>query len=161
MDNYLEVFFAKIINNEVFYQKEEINITREDQDPQDILIRILKNQQKIKEDTIKKYYLIHSTSWRFEKPSSIVLTYIIYSDFLQFPHNTLSLNIEKLKLAKGSHNYRPRPIKISERAVLSHALRHLGYLMRTDRSGLSSNVVLPNTISVLRHIDAVLAGQLK
>ncbi|MCX7991709.1 MAG: hypothetical protein N2999_06715 [Proteobacteria bacterium] len=119
----LEIFFT-FINEQgkVLYFKERLFLEKMNEDPDLIVLR-----------EVEKFeftpYLIHSTSWRYEEDTTLTLTYIA---LCKFEGKIKNLNfireLENLKEPAESTPLKPRPKKINEVDVLSHAIKHINLL---------------------------------
>lgn len=132
MELYLEIFFSKIANGKIVYTKNLVTITDENTNPDELVYQTLKeefphlaaNQQTL---------LIHSTSWRFEKPAKLIVTYLVYSEEFCLGHRQTSLMpLEHLAIAKSDQAQKPRPNVLEDQHVISHAFRHLSFLVKND-----------------------------
>jgi hypothetical protein len=162
MKTILEVFYLRILGSHVRYQRKEANLSRKGNDP-DRTIRSLIWQKggapRKAEEIEEQEFLIHSTSWRYEKPDKVILTYIAYSDELKFEKGKArNLSLKKLRmLTKDSR--RPRSPAELEKKVVSHAVRHIAFLVKTDDTGEFRNALAPKTLAVFKKIWVSLAGR--
>lgn len=112
--------------------------------------------------------LSHSTSWRFEPPDTVVLSYIVCLPehapvCSQEPRASpwQEMRLHELQLAHGAMPDAPAPGKIEPRHVLSHALRHLAFLAQ----GPGADPIVSRHLSgrarrFLAQLPPALAGQL-
>lgn len=78
-------------------------------------------------------YISHSTSWRYDDTEkTILLTYIVFSDYFNFTFDS-SLHLEDIDLSHGTWT-NPRPQKVQFEQVLSHGLRHVAYLLKSNQA---------------------------
>ena len=77
-------------------------------------------------------YMIHSTSWRYEKPAKILLTYLVIVPTNSPYQLRRSLDIRDSEIASNSKAFKPRPEFIKESNVIRHAFRHVAYLLKHD-----------------------------
>jgi len=131
MNLQLEVFFTKISKDKINYYRELIDISKKSENPDqyvDELVEKLSEKFKIDKDRC----IIHSTSWRCAHCDLVSLTYIVYSDFLDFAnYQTSILPIAELSLAEGTIN-EPKPVHLEEKHIVAHALRHLSMLIKKN-----------------------------
>lgn len=158
----IELFFMKLEHNVVKYLRDEINITHQPNDPDTYVEQALLTDLHPLSSLVKKQYIIHSTSWRYETPNTLILTYVIYSDHIDFGSNSVkTLPFYSLHIAKGEHPHRPRPKVILEEHVIAHALRHLGFLVQSDHKHLYAAMLSPETVLKLQTLHASLGGKLE
>ncbi|MDO8497319.1 MAG: hypothetical protein Q7S61_02120 [bacterium] len=161
MKTKLEIFFTKIVDDRVDYWKKEIDITYARHDPDDLVLELITNKFHEPPDMVSQDYLIHSTSWRYTTDTTVILTYIVYSDHIDFGNRKVSsIPLHSLMLAHSSNIKKPRPIEITDENVVSHGMRHLGFLTRTDKRHMYSQIMKPHTLSSLRRIFINLAGRI-
>lgn len=159
---FLETFFTTLNATHVNYFRSCIDITHSMDDP-DTLINNYVNSGGINIPVFQTSdFLIHSTSWRYELEGHIVLTYIIYSDRLDFKELMIkTLPTKSLRHTSGTNTRRPRPEIIKEEHVVAHALRHLGFLIQTDHKHTYTKLLTSETVEILKSIFADLAGEIK
>ena len=105
--------------------------------------------------------ILHSTSWRWEKDGTIVLTYLAYCESAKF-HGTGPVELRWANLARpaATDPQRPRPSEIREVDVVSHGLRHLSFLIRYARDGRLAAALSPRSLTFFKAICGQLAGRL-
>jgi hypothetical protein len=74
--------------------------------------------------------VLHSTSWRWEPPGVVVLTYVAVVEDLG---PDLDVLVNPLVVTSG-HPLRPRPDGLHEHHVVTHAVRNLAFLAARDQS---------------------------
>lgn len=127
----LEVFFAKIERDDIYYLRKEMDLSDKSENP-DLYVDELveKISEELKVD--KERCIIHSTSWRCAHCDLISLTYIVYSDFLDFGSSLPKvIPIGELSLAQGSMT-KPHPTHLKEENIVSHSLRHTAMLIQKN-----------------------------
>jgi len=160
MDVNLEFLFTKITDSTVSYWKNTIDISGAKTDPDDIVLQILENKLKESPEILKEDYIVHSTSWRYEEGGNIVLTYLIYSDFMDFGSNEIkTVPFSNMRLAVSTSHKRPRPELITEEHVISHALRHLAFLIKNGNYDDYKRCLSKGTLSKLRRLKEIPAGE--
>lgn len=103
---------------------------------------------------------IHSTSWRFDPPRTLVLTYFVYSDRDLFENNPgKMLRLRDAVLSSGSTPQTPRPAEIAEENVVAHGLRHLGHLVRQNSQSIR-DILTPESIRTFQNMEIGLAGRI-
>jgi hypothetical protein len=104
--------------------------------------------------------IAHSTSWRWDAEGGVVLTYLVYADRLHFaPQQARRLPLAEMRLAPGGGADSPRPPCIEESHVVSHGLRHLGFLLRRDRQGVYTSRVDREARRLFATLTESLAGR--
>jgi hypothetical protein len=105
--------------------------------------------------------ILHSTSWRWEKDGTIVLTYLAYCENAEFH------GVEPVQLPWGNlmpslvtDPQHPRPAEIREEDVLSHGLRYLSFLVRYARDGRLAGALSPRSRTFFAALCGQLAGRL-
>ena len=160
MNLLLEMFFLKIDGDYVHYFKTDEDITSSVKDPDKTVQGLIQNKFYETPRMIQEDYIIHSTSWRYEDGGEIVLTYIIYSDHLNF--DTLeckTLKISDLRISSNPDIKRPRPDVITEANVVAHAIRHICYLVNKEPVKYA-RVIKPVTLQACKLIENTLAGRI-
>lgn len=78
-------------------------------------------------------WVVHSTSWRYEE-GQVILTYVVVIEPPeQLPADSLDMvPVRRVEIARGEAMSPPQTIGVTH--VLEHALRHLAWLVRTDRA---------------------------
>src|SRR5215210_2440301 len=133
MKTILEIFYLRIVGKQVRYQRKEVSLSRKGADPDKLIwSRIRQEHSEPRQDHEEHEFIVHSTSWRYERPGKVVLTYVAYSDELEFEKGKAkSLPVKNLRtIHKNSR--RPRSKAELEKKVVSHAMRHIAFLIRTD-----------------------------
>jgi hypothetical protein len=158
MELYVEIFFSKIIGGKIAYSKKLTRITHEDANPDKLVYDTL-NQTFPHLIASPNDLLIHSTSWRFEQPGKMIVTYLVYSEELSFAsHETGLLPLESLQVKGNDDPKVPRPLVLEEHHIVSHAFRHLSFLVKNDpviRQVLSGNCT---TLQAFEDISHALSG---
>jgi len=160
MQTILEIFYLRVINDKVQYQRKQANLSKKGGDPNKVIQSLIQEKRKDSAGKIeKKEFVIHSTSWRYMQPSKIVLTYVAYSDELEFEKGkSKSLLLKKLKtITKKSR--KPRSQVELERQVVSHAMRHIAFLIKTDKQSNFESALTPETKKVFKSLWVSLAGR--
>jgi hypothetical protein len=163
MKNILEIYFVSRVSDGFHWLRREIDISQEQQDPDsivtDYLYYFFADSNVI---TQKDRYILHSTSWRYTEPRSIVLTYIVYADSFNFSHLQPGfLSQQELEIAESSNPKVPRPTKrILPEQVLSHGIRHIAFLISKDEKSVFQRVVSHDTKVYFEQLHKELAGRI-
>jgi hypothetical protein len=112
-----------------------------------------------KGDVEEKEFIVHSTSWRYEQPGKIVLTYVAYSDELNFKKGKFhTLSLQHLKtITKRSK--KPASKDEMERKIVSHAMRHIAFLIQSGDEEDFKSALKPETLKVFEKLWVSLAGK--
>ena len=160
MQTILEIFYVRIIGNRIRYQRKQANLSRKGGDPDSMILSLIEEKhQDFAGEGEEKEFVIHSTSWRYEQPGKVLLTYVAYSDELEFEKGmSRSFLLNKLKtITKKSQ--KPRTRAALEKKVVSHAMRHIAFLIKTDNQIDFKNALTPDTREVLKKLWVSLAGK--
>jgi hypothetical protein len=145
----MEVFYLRLIDDVVWYQRKQIDLNYKSADPTALI------QQNGQTD-----FVVHSTSWRYVQPSKVMLTYIAYSDELEFGKGKVEKlplqQLKKINVSTGS----PRSKKGLERQVVAHAMRHISFLIKTDYGQEFKDAFTPRSRRVFKSLWSALAGRL-
>ena len=101
MQTILEIFYLRIVDDRVRYQRKQANLSKKGGDPNamiQLLILEKRDDAKGSGEIEKKEFVVHSTSWRYMQPNKVVLTYVAYSDEMEFAKGKFqSLPLKNLK----------------------------------------------------------------
>ena len=146
-----EILFARIAGRDLRFQVARLDLERSRRDP-DTSVREFADARLGEPDALR---VVHSTSWRYER-DRIVLSYLVYSDRLAPPGRTRRARLDALPSAEEP----ARDARDRDRAVASHALRHLAFLVAEDpdkyRAKLSAE-----TRRALRPLKPAAAGRVR
>jgi hypothetical protein len=105
--------------------------------------------------------ILHSTSWRWEKDGTIVLSYLAYCENARFHgFQPVQLRWDRLARPPATNPQHPRPPEIREEVVVSHGLRHLSFLIRYARDGRLAAALSPRSLTFFKAMCGQLAGRL-
>jgi hypothetical protein len=105
--------------------------------------------------------ILHSTSWRWEKDGTIVLTYLAYCESANFVGlNPVRLTWDDFAPPAPTDPQHPRPAVIRERDVLAHGVRHLSFLVRYARDGQLADALSPRSLTFFQAMPDELAGRI-
>lgn len=89
-----------------------------------------------KHENCQHRYLSHSTSCRYEPPDTLVLSYIVCPHAHDLARHSQQawqeIRLHELQLVHSHHPDDPRPYRVEQHHVLSHALRHLALLTQSE-----------------------------
>jgi hypothetical protein len=159
MKTVLEVFYLRIVRNKLCYRRKQMDLSNRRGDPDSLIRSVVQQTVQTTKGVVQNEFVMHSTSWRYVRPGRVVLTYIAYSDHLEFRIDrvrTLTLKqLKDIKIASG----RPRTRAGLERQVVAHAMRHIAFLVQTDHTGKYDKAFHPATRKVLKSLWVNLAGR--
>jgi hypothetical protein len=158
MKTILEIFYLRIMRKQVRYQRKEVNLSRKGSDPDKLIWSNIRQEQKdIPEE--EQEFVVHSTSWRYERPGKVLLTYVAYSDDLTFESGkTKSLPLKNLRTIL-KRTRKPRSPAELEKKIVSHAMRHISFLIKTDKQMDFQSAMTPETIKTFKKLWVSLAGR--
>jgi hypothetical protein len=161
MRTILEIFYIRIMEDRVRYQRKQANLSKKGGDPDSMILSLIQEKNRDSAGEVEEQeFIVHSTSWRYEQPGKVMLTYVAYSDELEFEKGkSQSFLLKKLKtIAKKSE--KPRTRAALEKKVVSHALRHIAFLIKTDSQTDFKSALIPETREVFEKLWVSLAGKL-
>jgi hypothetical protein len=104
--------------------------------------------------------ILHSTSWRWEKNGTLVLTYLAFSeDSNCLASEPSRLSWDELVPPQSTDPQKPRPAEIREQDVLSHGIRHLTFLVRYSQDRRIADVLSPQSREFFLSMCGQLAGR--
>jgi hypothetical protein len=146
-----EILFARIAGRDLRFQVARFDLTRSRGDP-DAAAREYADARLREPDALR---VVHSTSWRYER-GRVVLSYLVYSDRLAFRGRSGRARLAALPAPeKPARDARDR-----DRAVASHALRHLAFLAAQDPREYQAKLS-PSTRRALRRLRPAAAGRVR
>jgi hypothetical protein len=161
MKCYLEIFVTSFEGDEhIRYSRMVIDISDDASNPDDIVQELvnppLDNMPKLSGSR----YISHSTSWRYEYDGSIYLTYMVYSDSVDFQRvSTKTLFFHEMTISQSEAPERPRPGVIKEEHIVSHGMRHLCHLIMSSPAHMFDGVLSPRSRSLFHRMHPILAGK--
>ena len=159
MQTLLEIFYMRIINAQVSYRRKQVSLSEKGDDPNHIIHSLIQHKYHTSAGEIEEEFIIHSTSWRYSPPDQVILTYVAYSDELEFDQEDVrNLALEELRTVSIS-TQRPSCPDELEKQVVSHAVRHIAFLVKTDHQRTLKNVLSANTLEICDNLWVALAGR--
>jgi hypothetical protein len=162
MKTILEIFYVRIKRSRLHYRRKQVNLSRRGSDPDRIILSLIMQKRHLPSRELEeKEFLIHSTSWRYERPGNVILTYVAYSDEFEFPDGkTQSMSLKQLRtIAKTG--WTPRSAAEVEKKVVCHAMRHISFLIRTDKEIDFESAMTPETMEIFSKLWVSLAGRVR
>ena len=160
MKTILEIYYLRVVGKSVRYQRKEVNLSKKRGDPDRMIQSLIyQKQQSPDQDTEQKEFVVHSTSWRYESSGKVLLTYVAYSDELEFERGKVKrLPLKKLRtVTKKSRKLRSQTEL--EKKVVSHAMRHIAFLIKTDDEIDFESAMNPETMKIFEKLWVSLAGR--
>jgi hypothetical protein len=159
MKTILEVFYIRVTGKRVRYQRRHTNLNRRGGNPDAAIRSLIHEKRRMQTGDIEEQeFIVHSTSWRYEQPGKIILTYVAYSDDLEFKRNFHSIPLQRLRtIAKNSK--KPASKAELERKVVSHAIRHIAFLIQSGDQEDFTRALKPETVKVFEKLWVSLAGK--
>lgn len=155
----MEVFYLRIIDDTVCYQRKHVHLDHKGGEPDALIHSLIQHKMDISAGEANEAFVVHSTSWRYTPPGKVMLTYIAYSDELEFSRGTVKKltlkELGKINISTGQ----PRTKAGLEKQVVAHAMRHISFLVKTDYAGEFKNAFTPRTRKVFRSLSSALAGR--
>lgn len=160
MQTILEIFYLRIVGNNVRYERKQANLSKKGGDPDQMIQSLIQEKHRAASGKVeKKEFVVHSTSWRYTRPDKVMLTYVAYSDELEFEKGKAkSLHLKRLRtITKKSR--RPRLRAELEKQVVSHAMRHIAFLIQTEDQNDFKRALMPETRKAFESLWVSLAGK--
>ena len=160
MKTILEIFYLRVIGKSVRYQRRQADLSQRGGDPDRVIRSFIHEKRHASSGKVEeKEFIVHSTSWRYAKPNRVILTYIAYSDELDFKKGKAkSLPLKNLRtITKKSR--KPRSRGELEKKVVSHAMRHIAFLIQTGDQDDFKSALQPETVKVFEKLWVSLAGK--
>jgi hypothetical protein len=161
MKCYIEIFVTSFEGDEhIRYSRMVVDISDDASNPDAIVQELVNHPLDDMPKLNGSRYISHSTSWRYEYDGSIYLTYMVYSDNVDFQRvsrNTLFLHEMGISQCEGPE--RPRPTTITEEHIVSHGMRHLCHLIINSPDHMFDGVLSPRSRSLFHRMHPVLAGK--
>jgi hypothetical protein len=160
MQTILEIFYVQIVGDKVRYQRKQASLSKKGGDPDHMIQSLIQENHRASSGKVeKKEFIVHSTSWRYARPNKVMLTYVAYSDELEFAKGKVhSLPLKKLRMITKKSR-RPRSRAELEKQVVSHAMRHIAFLIQTDDQNDFKSALTPETREVFESLWVSLAGK--
>jgi hypothetical protein len=160
MQTILEIFYVRIVGNMVRYQRKQANLSQRGSNPDRMIQAFIREKRQDESGKAEeKEFIVHSTSWRYARPGKVILTYVAYSDALEFQKGkSHGVSIKRLRtITKTSRP--PRSKRALEKQVVSHAMRHIAFLIQTDSQSDYKSALKPDTKKVFQKLWVSLAGK--
>lgn len=104
--------------------------------------------------------ILHSTSWRWEKDGTLVLTYLAFSEDAKCQSAEPSLlPWSELMPPQSTDPKKPRPAEIRLEDVLAHGIRHITFLVRYSQDRRIAQALSPQSLKFFESMCGQLAGR--
>ena len=160
MNTILEIFYVRVVGKSLRYQRKQANLNKKGGDP-DRIIRGLIQEKRCDESgkAEEKEFIVHSTSWRYEQTGKVILTYVAYSDELELKQGRFhTLSLQKLRTITKKSKKPASKVEL-EKKVVSHAMRHIAFLIQTGDQDNFKQALKPETVKVFEQLWVNLAGK--
>lgn len=160
MKTILEIFYVRVQGKSLFYQRKVANLSWKEGDPNHRIRSFIQEKRRAESGEVEEQeFLVHSTSWRYEQPDKVLLTYVAYSDELEFGRGKVKrLPLTKLKTINKTSR-KPRSQTEEEKKVVSHAMRHIAFLIQTGNVENFKSALKPETVKLFKRLWVSLAGR--
>jgi hypothetical protein len=161
MNLILELFIVRLLPERVRYWRSETVLADADVAP-DRVVRDIVEGRAPGSPVRAKRYLSHSTSWRYDPCGAVVLTYLVSIDNQEVGGGDQGLwrelHAADLNLACSEDPCLPQPQRLTERHVLSHAIRHLAFLWRDGKDKTVRQILGADAAVLFAKAAPALAG---
>ena len=155
----MEVFYMRIVDNTVWYRHTQVNLDHKSRDPDALMQSLIQQNVKASAREASEEFVVHSTSWRYIAPGRVMLTYVAYSDELEFGRGKVKkLTLKQLKQINLSTGTLRSKAGL-ERQIVAHAIRHISFLIKTDYAGQFKDAFTPRTRGIFKSLWSSLAGR--
>ena len=160
MQTILEIFYVQIVGDMVRYQRKQANLSQRGSNPDRVIQSFIREKHQDEAGKVKQQeFIVHSTSWRYVQPGKVILTYVAYSDELEFQKGkSHGLSLKRLRMITKTSRP-PRSKRALEKQVVSHAMRHIAFLIQTDSQSDFKSALKPETHKVFEKLWVSLAGK--
>jgi hypothetical protein len=149
----LELFLASPSNDQtIAYGVKTADLSRNSSDPDTVARGLMPSDCSPA--------ILHSTSWRWEKNGTLILTYLAFSE------DSKCRSAEPSRLAWGellspqtTDPKKPRPAVIRQEDVLAHGIRHITFLIRYSQDRRIAEALSPQSLKFFRSMCGQLAGR--
>jgi hypothetical protein len=162
MKSYLEIFIVTLATGDAIrYAKKRLEITTVNRDPDDLVHELIKGTSGAPPLVRQDRCIVHSTSWRYEGKEGIVLTYLVYSDEVNFQEEeTKWLRIKDMRIVQSKNPSKPRPQSLQEGDILLHGIRHLSFLISSAKNERLTLLLDLKTQLMFKNLPFEMAGKI-
>jgi hypothetical protein len=149
----LELFLASPSKDQTLaYGVRTADLSRDSSDPDTVAGGLMPNGCSLA--------ILHSTSWRWEKDGTLILTYLAFSEDGKCTNAEPSrLPWNKLLPPQSTDPKKPRPDVIRREDVLAHGIRHITFLVRYSQDRRIAQALSPESLRFFQSMCGQLAGR--
>jgi len=149
----LELFLASPSDNQtVAYGVHTADLSRDSLDPDTVARGLMPGDCSPA--------VLHSTSWRWEKDGTLMLTYLAFSEDAKCKNSEPSrLAWNEILPPQSTDPKKPRPPVIRQQDVLAHAIRHITFLVRYSPDRRIAAALSPESLRFFGSMCGQLAGR--
>jgi hypothetical protein len=149
----MELFWASPgENHTVAFGVRTADLSRDDSDPDAVAQNLLPGDCSAA--------ILHSTSWRWEKDGTLILTYLAFSEDLRCGKTEpFRLAWNELLPPQSTDPQKPRPEVIRREDVLAHGIRHITFLVRYSSDHRIRAALSPESLEFFQSACGQLAGR--
>jgi hypothetical protein len=149
----LELFLASPTDDQtIAYGIKTADLSRDSSDPDTVARSLMPGDCSMA--------ILHSTSWRWEKNGTLILTYLAFSEDSRCRDSEPSrLARSELLPLQTTDPKKPRPAVIRQQDVLAHGIRHITFLVRYSQDRRISEALSSQSLQFFRSMCGQLAGR--
>lgn len=159
----LEIFVVTPeTDDQIGYRRREFDISEDPRDPDELVHAALSDPDGGLPPLDIGRCLVHSTSWRHAGAGILVLTYLVYGEWIDFAgvaRECLRLSAEGQ--TPGGTATRPRPRQIDACDVVRHGMRHIGHLVQRRASCVSPSWLGERSRTLFAALEPEVAGRIR
>lgn len=149
----LELFLASPSDDQtIAYGVKTADLSRDSSDPDTVARGLMPSGCSLA--------ILHSTSWRWEKDGTLILTYLAFSEDLKCRSSEPSrLSWSELLPPQSTDPKKPRPAVIRREDVFAHGIRHITFLVRYSQDRRIAEALSPKSLRFFQSMCGQLAGR--